>query len=526
MWSPPEPVPAAPGAGAGTAPVLFDSAFVTPTHFSPNGDFKQDTVAVFWRVPEETQGLVYVTVQGSVSVVRYLYSPEKPPMAAGTQYRAEWRGDNTEGAIQPDGYYTVHFTGTTTTTQRVLQNQRQVRMDRSPPATQVLEVVPRRFAPNVPRDAEVTPFVRVRVSRAELDDRIGVAILDAKGAPRDTLEPEGGFGGDGDYVFLCKNLVFDDFADGVYQLRAFGLDLAGNDSTAVDSLDKNVLGPKISVSHPPLPRALQRADSLVGKGEDRHGVLAMEAEIVIGQDTTTIALPPRDGAPGATYRFILDVGTLLEAEGNYAILLRGFDADGVADSLQVSVRVDRTPPAPPVPTPPLPQVTKAQLLTGTVRVDSVDTSRIVVTGGVSQPETLFAVGARVRFSRTLAQGTNQIGFKGIDRAGNVSAAHTSTVVWDATAGIVAPERFSAGQSIEVNVGGGTASGVSLRILAMDGSLVRTFVDGAAKDYYRFTWDLQTPEGRGVRNGAYLVLARVRHADGSEVQLRTMIAVVR
>jgi len=389
----------------------------------------------------------------------------------------------------------------------------------------VLEVTPRRFAPNTSRDADVTPLVRVRMSRSELDDRIGVVVLDDAGSVRDSLLPEGGFGGDGDYVFLCRNLaLLSSFEDGVYRLQALGLDLAGNDSTVVDSLDKNTLGPEIVVSHPAAPLAVQQADSLVGLAEDRQNIVAVQA--LVGTDTTLIDLPPRDGAPGTTYRFFLDLGARLAAEGTYSIRLRAVDVDSVMDSLVVQLRVDRTPPPAPVPTPPLPQVTKSQSLTGTVQVDTEDTSRIVITGGVSEPETLFAVSARIKFTRILASGTNRIGFKAIDRAGNVSTEHTSTVVWDTSVGITAPERFSAGQSIEVNLGGGVARSVSLRILAMDGSLVQTFADGASKQYYRFSWDLRTPDGRDVRNGAYLVLARVLHTDGSEERLRTMIAVVR
>jgi hypothetical protein len=150
----------------------------------------------------------------------------------------------------------------------------------------------------------------------------------------------------------------------------------------------------------------------------------------------------------------------------------------------------------------------------------------VVSGGAESPDTLFAVNPTIHFNRVLNPGPNQLRFEGIDLAGNVSLPTVSTVTWETGAGVAAPERFSAGQSIEVNVGGTPAQGVFVRVLAMDGSLVRTFEDSSSKPHYAFAWDLRTPEGQSVRNGAYLVLARVRFTNGSEELYRTMIAVVR
>ena len=42
--------------------------------------------------------------------------------------------------------------------------------------------------------------------------------------------------------------------------------------------------------------------------------------------------------------------------------------------------------------------------------------------------------------------------------------------------------------------------------------------------YGFTWDLTTPEGRRVRNGAYLVMARVQGPGGTQ-RYHKMIAVI-
>jgi flagellar hook assembly protein FlgD len=98
------------------------------------------------------------------------------------------------------------------------------------------------------------------------------------------------------------------------------------------------------------------------------------------------------------------------------------------------------------------------------------------------------------------------------------------VVWETSTGVVASERFHAGQSIQVDVGDTPAASVSVRILALDGSLVRTFTDASSKRVYSFPWDLTTPDGRAVKNGAYLVVARVVYSAGTESLYRQMIAV--
>ncbi len=501
------------------ATILFDSLSVGPTVFSPNGDGVRDSVKVRFKLLEPATVLVFVTPAGSPDTVRVLVTSRQ--VAANESLQDLWFGKDQAGDTQPDGLYTIHFVASTAS--GPLENQRQVRLDRSPPVPQILAVEPRRYVPSQPG---AVPRIRVRVTRSMVEDRLGVAVLDPQGVSRDTLNPEGGFAGDGDYLFVCENCSFLD--DGFERLHAFGRDVAGNDSTVVDSLDVNVQGPALTVRHPPLPRSQQQADSLVGEALDRQAVVAVTAVIGTAPDTIAIALPPRDGAPSPTYRWFLDVSTLLAAEGAHPILLRAIDVDSVRADLQVTVTVDRTSPPPPVLDPPLPAVSKSPLLMGAVLVDTEQTSRLVVSGGTQPPDTMVVTPSRPRltYSRSLAMGANQLSFRCLDRAGNASVPVTGSVVWDSSPGLVAPERFSAGSAIEVSVGATPAQAVFVRILALDGSLVRTFADNTAKLHYQFPWDLRTPEGHEVMNGAYLVQAQVRHASGTEERHRIMIAVVR
>jgi hypothetical protein len=99
------------------------------------------------------------------------------------------------------------------------------------------------------------------------------------------------------------------------------------------------------------------------------------------------------------------------------------------------------------------------------------------------------------------------------------------VAWETGRGLAVPERFHAGNSIQVHTGDQPGNGVELRIFATDGSLVQRFEDPSSKRVYEFVWDLRNPDGRRVKNGAYLLQARLRNADGSEERWRELIAIL-
>jgi hypothetical protein len=246
---------------------------------------------------------------------------------------------------------------------------------------------------------------------------------------------------------------------------------------------------------------------------------------VFGGAGGRVVLNPRDG-PGTTFRFLQDLSDLLAGEGVYTLLIRARDEDGVPDSLTIPVRVDRTRPPPPVLVPPLPATTKSQTISGRAQVDTTDTIALVVSGGADPPDTLNVFGRERSFQRELVPGWNQLSFKAIDRAHNVSVPELAAVVWDTSTGLTVEERFQPGQPIEVDAGETPADAVCVRIMALDGTLIQTFEDQSDRLVYKFEWDLVTPEGRAVKNGAYLVMARVRYPGGAETRYRRMIAVIR
>jgi hypothetical protein len=515
------PAAAADTSGGRPVPVCFDSIIVSPARFSPNGDAVQDSVNFHFVLAESLLVFIYVNPAGSNTTVRVV-QPEallRPQIA----YDRFWSGYGDDTFLQPEGTYDVFFEGRTPAGQLKFRNQRQVQIDLTSPMVQITAVSPRHYTPTLPAGAGVVPRIDLLVTSSEIDDAIGVLLRDSHGVTRDTLRVSGGFSGNGDYVVLCQVCTSPTLTDGVYTLRAFGKDAAGNQHTALDSLDKNTLAPVMEIAHPRRPRTVQLADSLVGDAHDRQVVTSVSMQVGPPLDTLLV-LVPRGGAPSPTFRFNVDVSQLFAAEGTYPVVFRSQDADSLVDSLKVNFRVDRTPPAPPLLSPPLPAQTKSPALVGAALVDTSQVVGLVVGGGAGPPDTLAVTNPRRGFARTLLPGPNTLFFESIDRAHNISAATTATVVWETSTGVVASERFHAGQSIQVDVGDTPAASVSVRILALDGSLVRTFTDASSKRVYSFPWDLTTPDGRAVKNGAYLVVARVVYSAGTESLYRQMIAV--
>jgi hypothetical protein len=187
--------------------------------------------------------------------------------------------------------------------------------------------------------------------------------------------------------------------------------------------------------------------------------------------------------------------------------------------------VDRTAPPRPVLRPRPGPVSQLEVLRAVLAVDTLSTHSVRRSGG-ARPDTTLIVRGRpeLRFEVRLRPGANSIAFTGLDRAGNASAPETLTVRWEDSFGLAVPERFAPGNTIQVSSGNERASGVDIRIFALDGTLVQRFQSSASTTVYSFTWDLRTQEGRRVKNGAYLVRAQLWRDDRADT-LSRLIAVL-
>ncbi len=377
------------------------------------------------------------------------------------------------------------------------------------------------------------------MSQSQLEDSLEVRITNFERIDQ-TLPVGGGFAGDGDYVSPCEDCAEGFFPDGVYVITVTGRDLAGNVASSDSTLDKNIDGPEFLIERPrdPSPNQdpsgrfhFQFADSLVGVAGDRQTVDSVTASIVAAPDTIEVFIP-RTNEPSSFYLFNTELSGLLTAEGVYDFTLTAYDEDQVSSDERLTIVIDRTPDPPPLITPRPPARTKQERLQFRVTMDDSLIREVIVSGGKNtltgshDPDTLDVRVPSFEWQRDLDPGPNLMSFETLDYARNISEADTMTVVWETTEGLIAPERFLFGQSIQVDVGSSPAQNVIIRVLALDGSLVRTFQDNSARLVYAFPWDLTTPEGRPVKNGAYLIYAQVRYPDGRESRFRRMIAVVR
>ncbi len=512
--------------------VEFDSVRVTNPVFSPNSDGVKETVSFALTLVEDTVVDVHVTPRGLPDTVAVLVDSMVPDPRV--QFTFSWNGIGSDSLVQPDGDYTVTFAGVTVALGDSLFLQRQVRIDVTAPTVEILAVDPQNYAPTTLHPG-VIPKIRLRVSQSQLADSVSVNIVGS--AVDQPLALAGGFSGDGDYVVPCSDCPVNAiFPDDAYLITAAAGDAAGNSTLDSATLDKNLDGPQFSFERPrdnaanedPSGRFhFQFVDSIVGAATDeRHTVDSVSVAIAFAGDTTHVFVPPRDTTLSTTYRFNLDVSSLLTAEGAHDLEFTGFDVARLSGRGGLTLVLDRTPDAPPVITPPLPGVTKQQILQFTVTVDIDAIAEVIIDGGTGPPDELPVSVDTFSWQRTLAPGPNLMSFQTVDYAGNISVADTMTVVWDTGVGLAIPERFEPGQSIQVDVGDEPAQHVLVRVLAVDGSLVRTFQESASRLVYTFPWDLTTPEGRPVKNGGYLVWVRVRYPDGREDRFRKMIAVVR
>ena len=99
------------------------------------------------------------------------------------------------------------------------------------------------------------------------------------------------------------------------------------------------------------------------------------------------------------------------------------------------------------------------------------------------------------------------------------------VTYEATAGIIVPERFLQGDLVRINLDS-PADGVKIQILSLRGTKVRTLADETNNTFYDIPWDLTDDDGKTVGSGPYLFHVVVNLADGSKIEDRVIAVVTR
>jgi len=502
------------------APVLvaLDSISLDTTSFSPNGDDQRDLIGFAFRVQAPGVALVQVATPGLDDTLGTVLA-DTLTSSGMTTVHGTWDG-RIGGALVPDGLYDFRFIALDTL-MNASTNRRQFRVDTVFPGLDSLRIDPSPYTPTLAGSPQ-TLTVRFGVSQSQLDDRVHAEVR--QGTSIHKVAILGGFAGDGLYTAPCY-VCADSLEDGMAAVQVVAVDSAANRTTLVDSLDVNRLGPAVTLSHPANLESYVtlQADSITGRVVDRQIVTDI-ALAVSGALDTTLSLMATPDPDSTQLAFTLDVSQLFAAEGTYELQFSALDADGVPDSSRgLTYVVDRSPPPAPVLSPPLPAETRASDIDVTVHVDSTATELLITGAAIPWDPTQINGRSVIEVVLPLAPGPNTLVFRVEDRVGNLSVPSTANVLRLTTQGISAPEEFRSGDTISIDAGG-TSSGAFVRILALDGSLVRTFEDRTVKREFSFRWDLSTPEGRRVRNGAYLVMARVE-VGGATQRFRKMIAVI-
>jgi len=509
--------------------IAFDSLVVSPASFSPNGDGVQDQVTIGYRLRDTTTVRCFVTPLGSSDTVRTLLrdSTETP-----RAYALIWNGrdDSPDTLVVPDGDYEIHFEGQETTSGALLVNQRRVRVDTRAAVATIDSIQPRVFTPTVAGTPSVQR-IGLQVVDSEPGDSLNVRVHIPGSTPRSyrmrLQQNRQDLQGDGFYWVVCDSCRSNSAVpDGIYSVTAATVDAAGNTHTSTGAqIDKDIRGPTLTILHPLAGSVahVQHADSLVGRAYDRNGVAGVQVEVDTLPLESTGGVPPGDSA----YVFVTDLSTALATEGRYRLHLEPVDAAGVLNARVYTMVVDRTPPAKPRLDPRPGPVSKIDKLDVRLTFDLADSVYQVIRTGGSQPADTSRVttpGA-AQLQVLLRPGINALTFAVRDSALNVSPPETLTVAWETSRGLAVPERFHPGNTIQVHMGSVPGNGVEVLVYATDGSLVQRFEDTSHKLVYTFTWNLQNPQGLRVKNGAYLLLARVTNADGSIERFRRLIAVL-
>lgn len=514
--------------------VQFDSIAVDFPHFSPNGDRRRDVVTVSYYLSQSTYVKIYVHAVGVPDTLAILANNTIPVRGRQT---ANWTGKTAQGMTLPDADYVLEFTGMTSPDSVPLHNQRTVTIDTAAPSVAILEFIPPVYTPTLP----ATPAnlrVKVRAGQSFFGDslivvakkRIGTQIQEFR------LRLLGNFAGDGDYTAQCDSCAkASTFPDSTYQVEARLIDAAANADTARGHFDKDIQGPTTQVFHPQPPQGsssynflVQYADSVRGTATDRHGVRRVAVHITPqgGSTDSLVAARRPAGSDTLTYGFQVDLSGPLAAEGNYTVVLIPEDNYGVAEGFTpLKYTVDRTAPPKPNLAPRPGPVSKTEQIHVALTVDSTATARVVRSGGANPSQSQNVALHTMSFEVTLLPGANHLAFTAFDGVGNASPPETTTVAWEPTEGMAVPERFHAGNSIQLHAGNDRARGAEVHIYATDGSLVQKFESTAAQFVYSFTWNLDTPDGRHTKNGAYLVQAIIHHGDGSDERFVKLIAVL-
>jgi flagellar hook assembly protein FlgD len=215
-------------------------------------------------------------------------------------------------------------------------------------------------------------------------------------------------------------------------------------------------------------------------------------------------------------------------EGTYKLRVFAADAFDNRSNEQLSFKIDRTPPSPPLIADPPERMIQAELNLYIQYDDDTDSLFVYWQAGSAIDSTWFitsVLSPGEPFELTLSEGLNEFWALGKDNAGNASAySNTVQTTLDPATGITYPEVFRGPNTFQI-VSARTASSVTLDIYDMRGERIRRIAVPGPGTSFDIAWDLTNDDGETVKNGPCLVVITIEHSGGRTVD-KAFIAVVR
>jgi len=382
------------------------------------------------------------------------------------------------------------------------------------------------FSPNNDGVQDITRYFFTLASDTAL---VTVVVhVDASGAPGaviDTLLSSGFVAVGPDTVeWNGKTTAGTNVGEGRYWITATAENVDGTSTAAPDIpviLDTTV--PRDTLAQPPKLFSQTLIHEVAGAASDANGlehlVVTLFAKGMTLADTVCAPCAP------VSSPFDLFVPDSVAATDTLRITTEARDPAGNGRARTVFVVVDSIPPPPPVLDP---------------IASPIDRDSVAVLGTASEAESVFVtfdgvsrgrerVLSGFRFDvriRRFPEGTHTVVAQSADKAGNLSPLSAPvTFVYQEELGVVLPERFMAGQYLQVNLSK-PANAVLLRIYDLTGRLVKRLEDRSTKSVYEFAWDLSDQTGNPVGSGPYVVAVEADYVDGSRLAKRLAMVVTR
>lgn len=517
---------------------LAAAAFATPaaaqfvTRFevrgsviSPDGDGTQDETRVVYALADTALALSVVVFEAdSVTPVDTLRAPA-PDVPAGDRALV-WQGRRWDGSPAAEGAYVVTLTALGEDDPDVVRSL-PVFIDVTPPAVQIVSVIPDPYAPGVstaPAALSIS-FSVINASPVQpgrTPDELKSTFTNPTGAPVTpaslvTTPPFAG--ADGNYV-LAWNATGEvaTLPDGEYGVTLTVSDAAGFASVSSYRFEIDTKAPEVRATSLAENAAVQVVpDSLRGWAFDARGVDTLQ----VRYDPARPFLPvPSAFVRNDSLRFAVPLADSIRGEGAHTVDFRARDRVGRVTIYTFPFRVDLTAPAAPV----------LDAFDGKWRSDAYPLSGNAANGdatsfvrilrnGVQVDSVSTALGTSFTVRVPLLAGANRLEAVLRDGAFNASPlSNAVTVRFDDGAGLFAPSPFAPGSSFNVNTAR-DASAVVLRVFDITGDLVASFEDGRALQFYEFPWDGVNNSGVSVRKGPLVAVAAVDYADGTHDVLR-------